>query len=90
MPRPKNKSLNLHVTTSARFVAHLKKLGPNSSCRAKQNYLLCKCAIERRQQEIQERRAQGKDIVQLERMVLRLEASMRAHKKIIDQHSDDD
>lgn len=80
MSRPPTRSLKLHVITSKTFIAQLKNAKSNRYARAGQSYLLSKSAIKRRQQEIQERRARGQEVVYLESMVARLEASKHAHR----------
>lgn len=57
--------------------------------RAKQRYLLCKAAVERRRLEMEEYRKEGKDTSRLEQMLARLEASARANRKLMGQLSGD-
>ena len=89
MARTPNRSLHLHVITSARFIAQLKNMKPNQRAHAEMNYLLCKAAVQRRRLEIEQFRDQGKDTSRLEQMVTGLEASMQAHRRLMGQRPDD-
>ena len=90
MPRPANRNLHLDVVTPASLIAQLKNLKLHRYARAEQNYLLCKARIRRRQQEIQEGRAQGNDVSNLERMVATLEQSKQAHRSLMQRLLDED
>lgn len=89
MSRPVNQNLQLHVTSSAKFLAYLRSLQPSQNSHAIENYLLCKCAIKKRRQEIEEARARGLNVANLERIIARLEASLEAHKKVMRRGIDD-
>jgi hypothetical protein len=83
MTRKPNRTLRLHVITTDEFIAQLKEITPKPQASAELYYLLCKAAIERRRREIEQCRKQGKDTLRLEQMVQRLDASMKAHWKLI-------
>ena len=84
------KDLHLHSVSTAAFLAQLKRSKVRSLGQATQGFLLCKVAIQRRKIEITERQRCGADVSDLERMVKRLEASMRAHKALIDEITSDE
>lgn len=89
MSADKNKTINLHTVSLAAFLHELRRANTMRLARATQSYLICKATVLRRRAEIKERQCRGADYADLQRMVARLEASMRAHKAIVDELSAD-
>ena len=83
MTRKPTRNLHLHVISTDEFIAQLKGVTQKPGASAELYYLLCKAAIERRRREIEQHRKQGKDTLRLEQMVQRLDASMKAHWKLV-------
>ena len=77
--------LYLHTVRPATFVEQVTSMNQNRKRSAQQNYLLCKSAIARRRAELRKRQALEEDTSQLERMISRLEKSMQAHLRIVEQ-----
>lgn len=80
--------LELHITSTEKLVAILKKSRKLRLANATRNYLLCKATLRRRKSAVADLRRQGDDTEGLERMIARLEATMLAHKRLIETLSD--
>ena len=83
----KDMSIRLHTVSLAAFLRDLRKANGMRLARATQSYLICKTTVLRRRAEINERQCRGADCADLQRMVARLETSLRAHKAIVDELS---
>lgn len=82
------KVLELHVTGTERLVAILKRSRELRVANATRNYLLCKATTRRRQSEVADRQRKGEDTEGLEQTIACLEATMLAHKRLIESLSD--
>lgn len=60
----------------------------NAKNQATQKFLLCKAAVERKRMQAEHLKNQGVSAADIERMIIRLEASMAAHKKAMARNAE--
>ena len=78
-----DRNVHLQKTNSAVFLEALKQRRVERLGRAKERYLLSSAALAARREELAVSQRGSADTAQLLRMVLRLEASQAAHRKLI-------